>query len=144
MRDSLRRSLTRSATSGSTGAEGDTPKPVEWSPGSHPCTFAPAPGATTGDEDIDAAMASEKQNTTKERILDAAVKLFAERGYLGAGVCDLEEAVGIRRGALYYHIESKENVLFEIVSRSISEMNSAAWAIVGTGDWQKADGCPLS
>jgi AcrR family transcriptional regulator len=77
---------------------------------------------------------SSEANNTKERILRAAEKLFAEKGYLGAGVRDLEEAVGIRRGALYYHIESKEKLLFEISSRHVHEMTNQAWAIVGTTD----------
>ena len=75
---------------------------------------------------------SERAGATKERILRAAGDLFAEKGYLGAGVRDLEQAVGIRRGALYYHIQSKENLLFELIWVFIFEMNQAAWSIVGS------------
>lgn len=69
---------------------------------------------------------------TKDRIVRAATQLFAEKGYLGTGVRDIEAAVGIRRGALYYHIGSKENLLYEITRDQIVWMNARAAEIVGS------------
>lgn len=73
---------------------------------------------------------SEGKPSTVDRILDSAAKLFAEKGYLGTGMRDLEEEVGIRRGALYYHIGDKENLLFQICSSSVQDMNQQAERIV--------------
>ncbi|MCM2461401.1 MULTISPECIES: TetR/AcrR family transcriptional regulator [Pseudomonas] len=57
------------------------------------------------------------ENGTKERILKTAAELFSTRGYHATGMAELEKATGLGRGALYYHIGSKEELLFEITSR---------------------------
>jgi AcrR family transcriptional regulator len=49
---------------------------------------------------------------TRQAILDAALKLFAERGYFGTGLRDIATAVSIRESALYNYFASKER-LFE-------------------------------
>jgi AcrR family transcriptional regulator len=57
-----------------------------------------------------------------EHILRVAARLFAQRGYHGTGMTELGEAAGLQRGALYYYIQSKENLLYEISSRHVVEM----------------------
>ena len=57
------------------------------------------------------------ENGTKERILKIAAELFSTRGFHATGMAELEKATGLGRGALYYHIGSKEELLFEITSR---------------------------
>src|SRR5438105_11765519 len=56
-------------------------------------------------------MASEL--STRERIVAAALRLFAEHGYRGTSVGDIEAAAGLspRSGALYKHFPSKAAVL---------------------------------
>lgn len=61
-----------------------------------------------------------KQQTQLERILAVAAKLFAERGYHAIGMTELGDAVGMGRGALYHHIKSKEDVLYNITRQYIS------------------------
>lgn len=50
---------------------------------------------------------------TRQRILDAALDLFAERGFTGTSVGDVESAAGLspRSGALYKHFPSKRALL---------------------------------
>lgn len=48
--------------------------------------------------------------TTKDRILEEALELFAERGYDGTGVDLIAERVGIKGPSLYRHFKSKEEV----------------------------------
>lgn len=62
----------------------------------------------------------------KERIVKVAAQLFAERGYHAVGVNDLCLAVGLSRGALYHHIESKEDILEEICSSYMSQLGVLA------------------
>ena len=56
------------------------------------------------------------------RIQHIAAQLFAKRGYRAIGVAEIGDAVGLGRGALYYHIGSKEDLLFNIVVRYIEDL----------------------
>lgn len=48
-------------------------------------------------------------------ILDAAARLFSERGYRNTSMRELSDAVGLKAGSLYSHISSKEQILQELV-----------------------------
>ena len=61
----------------------------------------------------------------RNAIVDTAAGLFASRGYHATGVAELGERVGLGRGALYYYIESKENLLALIHNRVIVEVLAA-------------------
>ena len=58
---------------------------------------------------------------TRERVLRVAAELFAAKGYHGTGVAEIGEAAGLQRGALYYHIGSKEDLLLELLRRHVEE-----------------------
>ena len=66
----------------------------------------------------------------KERILRIAAELFAKNGYRATGVQELGKAVGLGRGALYYHIGSKEQLLFDIGFVHVEEMVEFGEALV--------------
>ncbi|MGH2724099.1 MAG: TetR family transcriptional regulator [Actinomycetota bacterium] len=51
----------------------------------------------------------------RDRIVDAATRLFSERGYHGTSMRDIAEASGIRAASLYAHIEAKEDLLSGII-----------------------------
>ena len=63
---------------------------------------------------------------TRDRILDAAMALFGERGYHGTTVGAIEQAAGLapRRGGLYRHYPSKQEVFKAAVSRYASKFRS--------------------
>jgi len=67
----------------------------------------------------------------REEIIDRAAALFAAKGYAATGVSELGEAVGLGRGALYYYIESKENLLVAIQDRVLGPLTAEATKIVG-------------
>ena len=54
---------------------------------------------------------------TKERILETALELFAQSGYLGTSMSDIAGGLGITKGALYKHYTSKQEILDSIVER---------------------------
>ncbi|MBA3328250.1 MAG: TetR/AcrR family transcriptional regulator [Solirubrobacterales bacterium] len=54
---------------------------------------------------------------TRERIHEAGLALFHERGYTGTTVRELAEACGLTAGSLYNHYASKDDLLFAIVDR---------------------------
>jgi AcrR family transcriptional regulator len=63
----------------------------------------------------------EKVPQIRQDILDAAAKVFGSRGYERATLEEVAEIVGIQKGSLYYHIESKEQLLLEIHNRLNNE-----------------------
>ena len=54
---------------------------------------------------------------TKERIVDVALGLFAQSGYLGTSMSDIAKQLGITKGALYKHYTGKQEILDSIVER---------------------------
>ena len=54
---------------------------------------------------------------TKEKILAAALELFAENGYKAVSVSMIAEKVGISKGALYRHYQSKKDLFNSILAR---------------------------
>lgn len=50
----------------------------------------------------------------RREVLDAAARLFHERGYMGASMDDVAEAVGLTKGSLYHHFPGKASILAEI------------------------------
>lgn len=54
---------------------------------------------------------------TKERILEIALELFAQSGYLGTSMSNIAKQLGITKGALYKHYTSKQKILDSIVER---------------------------
>ena len=60
---------------------------------------------------------------TKERILETALELFAQSGYLGTSMSDIARQLGITKAALYKHYASKQEILDRIVER-MNEMDN--------------------
>lgn len=50
-------------------------------------------------------------------ILDAAEAVLAEKGFRDATIQDLASQVGLAKGSLYYYIENKEDLLFQVLRR---------------------------
>lgn len=51
----------------------------------------------------------------QREILDAAARVFHEKGYESTSIQDIADSVGILKGSLYYYIASKEDLLYEII-----------------------------
>lgn len=62
-------------------------------------------------------LADRRRTDTRERLVGAATALFAERGYAGTTVSEIEGAVGLTPGSggLYRHFSSKEELLLAAV-----------------------------
>ncbi len=63
-----------------------------------------------------------KQEDSRQRILDAAEKVFSEVGYDGARVDKIAAVAKINKAMLYYYFQSKENILEAIVNKYIKEL----------------------
>lgn len=66
-----------------------------------------------------------KTNISIERrneILQAAEKLFYEKGYDNASVADILKIVGIAKGTLYYYFSSKEEIMNAIIDQTLNKI----------------------
>ena len=66
-------------------------------------------------------------NTTRDQIIQAAIHLFAVKGYAQTGMEEIAKEVGISKPAIYYHFESKEK-LFEALLQRVDEFHSGVFA----------------
>ena len=62
---------------------------------------------------------------TAKRLLDLAARLFWENGYAATTTRELAEALGVQKASLYYHIGSKEDLLYEICIESLANIHEA-------------------
>jgi len=62
----------------------------------------------------------EQAAQNRERILDAAARLFRERGFEGIGVADTMKAAGLTHGGFYGHFSSKEDLIAQACARAFS------------------------
>ena len=62
----------------------------------------------------------EQSELSRERLIEAATRLFAERGYRDASVQAIGEAAGISRGSIFWHFGSKEGLLWAVVQRAFT------------------------
>ncbi|HWA98152.1 MAG TPA: TetR/AcrR family transcriptional regulator [Pirellulales bacterium] len=59
----------------------------------------------------------------RDEILDAAARLFAERGYAAADTQSLSDALGIGKGTLYRHFASKRDLFLAAVNRAMDRLD---------------------
>lgn len=68
----------------------------------------------------------------RDQILVAAEGLFARHGFPTTSVRDIADALGIQAGSLYAHIETKEDLLWEIVNAAADRFFAAAEPIAAS------------
>ncbi len=64
------------------------------------------------------------ESKPKDRILDAAIKLFAEKGFDATSVDEIAKNAEINKAMIYYYFSSKEELLSSIIRKSINEFTS--------------------
>jgi AcrR family transcriptional regulator len=68
---------------------------------------------------------------TRRRILEAALGLFAEKGFAGASIRDIATAAGIQSASLYAHYASKEQILADLVLLGHEDHHARLRAVSG-------------
>jgi len=69
------------------------------------------------------------QPSTRERLLDCALTLFADKGYSATGTQEIIDAAGVTKPVLYHYFESKEALFRELIG-DIYDATAAAWRAV--------------
>ena len=64
------------------------------------------------------------QQPVLARLLDTASTLFATKGYGLTSTREIAEQIGIQKASVYYHIETKEDLLYEICKSSLKQIRS--------------------
>lgn len=58
-----------------------------------------------------------RENNTKERILEEALELFAQSGYMGTSMNEIAARLGVTKAALYKHYTGKQEILDSIIEK---------------------------
>ena len=64
----------------------------------------------------------ESRQHTRRRLLDAAARVFAKRGYRGASVEEISSEAGYTIGALYSNFSGKEEVLLALLEQRVARI----------------------
>jgi len=75
-----------------------------------------------------------EEKVAKERILEAAVRLFSLKGYSATGLREIVREAGVSVAMVNYHFGSKQALLKEIVRQFFDMMTEKAEEILGTDD----------
>lgn len=67
----------------------------------------------------------QRSEETRSRILEAAIKLFSNRGYNKASVDDICSEAGISKGAFYHHFESKQALFLALLDSWLQTVDKA-------------------
>jgi len=56
---------------------------------------------------------------TREKILEAAAQIFSKKGYHATSMNDIAHAVNLQKASLYYHVESKQEILLSLLDEAL-------------------------
>jgi AcrR family transcriptional regulator len=80
-----------------------------------------------------------RRQRTRDALLDAAAKVFAERGFQGASLDEIAATAGYTRGAIYKHFTDKADLLHEVCVRLNERLFAEFDEIPTEGDWRGTD-----
>lgn len=59
----------------------------------------------------------------RERVLDASLELFAERGVAGTSLQMIAERLGLTKAAVYHHFRTKDAIVLEVLRPGLDELD---------------------
>ena len=77
--------------------------------------------------------------TRRNELTRQAARLFAEKGYHGTSMEDLAVAMGVQKGSLYAHIQSKEDLLYELCREGAAAFHEGLDGVPETRPGGRAD-----
>jgi AcrR family transcriptional regulator len=72
--------------------------------------------------------------TTADRLLTNAAQLFRRKGYAGTSTRELSALLGVQSSSLYYHMASKEELLYQLCTSTLGDVTAAFDAVLGGDD----------
>ncbi|MGC9106295.1 MAG: TetR/AcrR family transcriptional regulator [Thermoprotei archaeon] len=64
-------------------------------------------------------MRQRKEEVTKEKILQAAIEVFAEEDFFKASVEEISKKAGVSKGIIFWHFKTKDQLILEVAKKSI-------------------------
>lgn len=78
---------------------------------------------------------SDDKTSRKQIILKEAARLFREKGYLASNLRELAKRAGIQGGSIYHHFGSKQEILFQLMDNTMTDMvTSLSTLLAGIDD----------
>jgi AcrR family transcriptional regulator len=71
-------------------------------------------------------MPTKKSQLTRQRLFDVSLKLFRQKGFEATTMREIAAAAGLAPGAAYYHVRSKEELVFDLYQRTFEDHLPAA------------------
>jgi AcrR family transcriptional regulator len=68
---------------------------------------------------------------TRDDILDAAAQVFRQKGFHGASMSDIAQAVSLQKASLYHHVASKQEILLALLDRALDMLTEYIGGIAG-------------
>ena len=59
----------------------------------------------------------------KDTLKAVSIDLFHKKGYFATSISDIARAAGIQKSSIYYHYATKEDILFDILSTTLADLN---------------------
>ena len=67
-----------------------------------------------------------------QQIIDAAVRVFARKGYFNSRVSDIAREAGIAAGTIYLYFKTKEDVLVTVFREKMAEFVATLWRAIAS------------
>ncbi|HEY1101905.1 MAG TPA: TetR/AcrR family transcriptional regulator [Burkholderiaceae bacterium] len=94
-----------------------------------PVLDMPAGNALPADEPASAPVRARRSHNRLQQVLDAAARVFAQRGFAAASVREIVQPIGMLPGSLYYHFPTKDDLLVAVyeegVQRILADVDAA-------------------
>src|SRR5580704_8604933 len=81
----------------------------------------------------------ETRHEPRQEILRTAARLFQQRGYDATSMNDVAAALKLSKGGLYHHFESKDEILFHIMSHAMQITEDRVINVVRRLDTSRSD-----
>ncbi len=81
-----------------------------------------------------------RREQTRERLLDAPMEVFAQRGYNAASLDEVAEAAGYTKGAVYSNFAGKADLFMALIERRIDSAITVTSGFLRNASWEQAIG----
>ncbi|HEY4022422.1 MAG TPA: helix-turn-helix domain-containing protein [Pseudonocardiaceae bacterium] len=80
----------------------------------------------------------EQKKLTRERLLDAAVEVFAQRSALDVNMDDIAKAAGVARATVYAHFTKKSDMVLALAQRQYEQADEVYSELAAIPEWTRA------